>query len=597
LANQQAFQQAQQAREQSRQYGAGLGMQGLQTGLQAAGQLGQLGQQQFGQGMDINKLQSAYGGQQQQLEQQGLSQSYQDFLNQQNYPYKQLGFMSDILRGTPTGSSSSMNMYQAQPGALQTATGLGLGAYGISQLMKAGGGSVYEYADGGSVTSDYNIADIADSLSDQQLQAARQNAQARNDMGTLEIIDEELAQRASDRGGMSAAFNQLPVNAQENMYKAANGGIVAFAGGGSYRQQAAADREALKGLSFAAPTPEDYEKGVAARLPFIEKMYGPDTLAPYLAETKAEREKLKSGKAMDEAKGLGALMAAAELFAAPNMNQGAAGAIKAFTGEVARVKKDNKEAERLLRSSEIQLATAAQARKEGLTGKAMTAQDKADGQFMEAKKLEAGVKERVAQLSGGLAQAELSGEYGLKAAAVNKEAGATADRQIAALAAQIREKDPSLSPAEVNARATKDYLNLSGRYSGDTRASAAQEALRVKKLEKAEEAWGNTTMKPSNPIAKQYRDLQKIDSSGARAEAFKNEWMLNHMAIGAPEQSAPAQGAPTPTPAPVRGAPAAQGVAPTAVPPLNTWMSAAKKANPGVSDAELTAYYNQKYGK
>jgi len=102
-------------------------------------------------------------------------------------------------------------------------------------------------------------------------------------------------------------------------------------------------------------------------------------------------------------------------------------------------------------------------------------------------------------------------------------------------------------------------------------------------------------MKPSNPIAKQYRDLQKADSSGARAEAFKNEWMLNHMAIGAPEQSAPAQGAPTS--APVRGAPAAQGVAPTAVPPLNTWMSAAKKANPGVSDAELAAYYNQKYGK
>ena len=557
LANQQTFQQAQQAREQSRQYGAGLGMQGLQTGLQAAGQLGQLGGQQFAQGLDINKLQGTYGAQQQALEQQGLSQSYQDFLNQQNYPYKQLGFMSDILRGTPTGSSSVTQMYQAQPGALQTATGLGLGAYGISQLMKAEGGSVYEYADGGSVTSDYNTADIIDTLSDQQLQAARQNAQARKDMGTLELIDEELAQRASDRGGMSSAFNQLPPNAQENMYKAANGGIVAFANGGSYRKQAAEDRETLKGLSFTAPTPEDYEKGVAARLPFIEKMYGPDTLAPYLAETKAEREKLKSGKVMDEAKGLGALLAAAELFAAPNMTQGASGAIKAFTGEVARVKKDNKEAERLLRSSEIQLATAAQARKEGLTGKAMTAQDKADGQAMDAQKLKAGVQEKVAQLSGGLAQAELSGEYGLKAAQVNKEAGATADRQIAALAAQIREKDSTLSPAEVNARATKEYLNLSGRYPGADRMALEQDKMRTKRLDDATEAWGDASMDPA--FRKKFNDLKKADSD--RADAFKKAWIADHMAMAdaKPAQGAPTQGAPTPTPAPVRGAPATQG--------------------------------------
>jgi hypothetical protein len=474
LANQQAFQQAQQAREQSRQYGAGLGMQGLQTGLQAAGQLGQLGGQQFAQGLDINKLQGTYGAQQQALEQQGLSQSYQDFLNQQNYPYKQLGFMSDILRGTPTGSSSVTQMYQAQPGALQTATGLGLGAYGISQLMKAEGGSVYEYADGGSVTSDYNTADIIDTLSDQQLQTARQNAQARKDMGTLELIDEELAQRASDRGGMSSAFNQLPPNAQENMYKAANGGIVAFAGGGSYRQQAAKDRETLEGLSFAAPTPEDYEKGVAARLPFIEKMYGADTLAPYLAETKAEREKLKSGKAMDEAQGLGALLAAAKMIGAPNLYKGAEGAIEAFAGEVNRVKKDNKEAERLLRASEIQLATAAQARKEGLTGKAMTAQDKADGQAMEARKLEAGVKERVAQLSSGLAQAELSGESQVRAAGISANKPTDLARQT-----EIRYQGmlEAGAPANKQTMAKAAVLAASdlGRYSGEARAGMAQE--------------------------------------------------------------------------------------------------------------------------
>jgi len=134
--------QAQQLAEQSKQYGAGLGLQGLQTALQGAGQMGQLGGQQFAQGMDINKLQQSYGTQQQQQEQNILSQQYQDFLNQQNYPYKQLGFQSDMLRGLPLSQSSSQ-IYQAPPSNLSTAVGLGTAALGASRLgMFAGGGAV-----------------------------------------------------------------------------------------------------------------------------------------------------------------------------------------------------------------------------------------------------------------------------------------------------------------------------------------------------------------------------------------------------------------------------------------------------------------------
>jgi hypothetical protein len=96
-----ARQAAAQLREQSRQYGAGLGLQGLQTALQSAQQLGNLGQTEFGQNLAINQLQSQYGQQQQQQMQNILGAQYQDFLNYQNYPYKQLGFMSDIIRGVP----------------------------------------------------------------------------------------------------------------------------------------------------------------------------------------------------------------------------------------------------------------------------------------------------------------------------------------------------------------------------------------------------------------------------------------------------------------------------------------------------------------
>jgi hypothetical protein len=60
---------AQQANIGQQQFGANLGMQGLQTGLNAAGQLGQLGQNVYGQQMGINQLQNQYGGQQHQLEQ------------------------------------------------------------------------------------------------------------------------------------------------------------------------------------------------------------------------------------------------------------------------------------------------------------------------------------------------------------------------------------------------------------------------------------------------------------------------------------------------------------------------------------------------
>ena len=147
---QQARQQAAQLNEQSRQYGAGLGLQGLQTALSGAGQLNTIGQTQFGQGMDINKLQNTYGGQQQQQMQNILGAQYQSWLDQQNQPYKQMGFMSDIIRGAPLSQMGS-TVYSAAPSAVSQLGGLAATAYGAS--MKAKGGSIKEqrFAKGGVV--------------------------------------------------------------------------------------------------------------------------------------------------------------------------------------------------------------------------------------------------------------------------------------------------------------------------------------------------------------------------------------------------------------------------------------------------------------
>jgi hypothetical protein len=199
----QQFNTENQLGEQSKQFGAGLGLQGLQTALQGANTMGALGQQQFTQGMDINKLQNQYGGQQQQQMQNMLNADYQQFLDKQNYPYKQLGFMSDMIRGLPTAQTGA-TMYQQPPNTLGQIAGL---AQGFGSMMgKKDGGQIKAYAEGGSIAnpSDGKLASMMDSMSDQQLQQIAKLSpmpQARR------LAQEELQDRASMRmrsGGIVA---------------------------------------------------------------------------------------------------------------------------------------------------------------------------------------------------------------------------------------------------------------------------------------------------------------------------------------------------------------------------------------------------------
>jgi hypothetical protein len=139
-AEQAANQAAANLNAQQGQFGAGLGLQGLQTALTSANTLGNLGGQQYTQNMGITNMQNQFGGQQQQQVQNTLNTQYQDFLNAQNYPYKQLGFMSDMLRGLPLTQQSS-TMYQPGPSMGSNMVGLATAAAGASKLF-ANGGSV-----------------------------------------------------------------------------------------------------------------------------------------------------------------------------------------------------------------------------------------------------------------------------------------------------------------------------------------------------------------------------------------------------------------------------------------------------------------------
>jgi len=132
----------QQLNAQQQQFGAGLGLQGLQTAMTGAKSLADIGQTQYGQNLGLLDVQNRFGAQQQGQIQNQLNTEYQDFLNYQNYPYKQLGFMSDMIRGLPL-TQQSQTMYQQPPSMISQAAGLGTAALGASKLgMFAGGGSV-----------------------------------------------------------------------------------------------------------------------------------------------------------------------------------------------------------------------------------------------------------------------------------------------------------------------------------------------------------------------------------------------------------------------------------------------------------------------
>jgi hypothetical protein len=206
-----AFEQARQAQ----QFGADLGMRGYGQALQGAGQLGALGEQQYKQELGLLGQQMGVGEKQQQYEQNRLNQLIQDYATKQQYPFIQLGTLSNMLRGLPMQASTTQ-LYQAQPSMLQQGIGMA-GAYG--SLKQAGvnlpfkeGGEVEEMASGGiaSGVDPYKLPGMMKKLSDDQL---KDKMGGDTDPETMGIAQAEKQRRDQVRG-------------------MAGGGVVAFAKGG-----------------------------------------------------------------------------------------------------------------------------------------------------------------------------------------------------------------------------------------------------------------------------------------------------------------------------------------------------------------------------
>jgi hypothetical protein len=491
--------QAQQLGEQSRQYGAGLGMQGLQTGLQAASTLGQLGQTQYGQQMGINQLQSQYGQQQQQQAQRPLDMAYQDFMNQQNYPYKQLGFMSDMIRGLPLGQQSTSQMYQAPPSTLQTVGALGLGAYGLNQLSKADGGLLGAYAGGGMVAfgngGDTDVTDspmddptkmakaVAD-LSDEQLKQVIQNPSS---AVQLQAAKMELATRASESRGLASAYNMMPEQApstqatpqapqapqmaQQPMMQAAKGGIMHFKNAGQvgdgepdeeevtaaldpsqlfsgnyspgnqanfdmFNQEILKSMENVRKYQPSAPmTDQERRAATTANYREVQAMAGPD---PYKAQADriAGLENQQAGE-LGQQKGLAALAAIPAVLQGGNALRGLGGGAGAFAGMYGKALQADRAEKRALMSMKNNLEDAQYKMRVGMVGDArqLTAEARRDKQAAD---------------TANIAKQKALGSLAAQGATLNKPQRPLAARGTGSGAAKPPKVNELLADAEIN---------------------------------------------------------------------------------------------------------------------------------------------------
>jgi hypothetical protein len=153
----QGYNQAFNTANQNMQQAAALGMQGANAGLAgvnaantSAANLANIGQNQYNQQMGIIDTQNKLGAQQQQYQQNLDTASYQNFQNQKQFPYQQLGFMSNVLHGLPiSGTQSSV---YSNPSPVSIAAGLGTAAIGANNLMGKKEGGTVKMSEGGLVS-------------------------------------------------------------------------------------------------------------------------------------------------------------------------------------------------------------------------------------------------------------------------------------------------------------------------------------------------------------------------------------------------------------------------------------------------------------
>jgi len=536
LANQSASQQAQNLAAQQQQFGANYGMQGLQSALSGANTLGNLGTTNLNNQLGILNAQNAAGNAQQQQQQNIINQGVSNYNTAQQYPMTQLNQMKGILSGLPVGTTSSQQ-YQAAPTNLQNLLALGMGGAGISQLLGGGGsggtgggglnisnllnqgagaigsglsgigsgvsnwwnglnfaegGPVKSYAQGG-VTSEDNVRSIANFLPTEQLPKSFQMAQGRGDFNAQDALQQEMAERASLQRGLGGAFNQLPQGAQQNVIRAAGGGVIAFDEGGDVladntkrggKLQEEAARQALDSarqagaLTYTPSTPEEQRASTQAYYNQLESLGGPNPYDPMKESLKARQNAMAEN--MSQAKGLAALRAMSGMLQPGGAMRGLGNAAGSFADSMEKAQAAEQAEKRAIEAMNFNLADAQRKERMGLTKDAMASTAAA-----EKNKLDAVNAKRAALQAQGTIQSHVA-----QALRENKGTGAAkepkiAEQNYANILADLKatsKPNEGETPAQFNARLARKASELAVAQSktsdfGPGRAGAAADTL------------------------------------------------------------------------------------------------------------------------
>ena len=428
-----AFQNAQAQQQQAQQQA----MTGLQTGIQGYGQgiqgqtgaygqavgagtgLGSLGVQQLGAQQAIANLQNTLGQQEQANRQAAINQAMQNFQLQKMYPQQQLQYLSSMLSGLPVSSTGQVASIPG-PTGMQNLASLGLTAYGMNSMFPTlgktitsaltgskDGGMVSSYADGGSVTSQYNKDAIVRGLHPMGLPRAIQGAMLRGDMPTAQTAQGEMSLDNAIRRGIAAA---APYDMDHGY---ASGGIVAFSGGGAggnnenedefvstpgtemripvedlgvedlvamqgegdpNMQRAAVNRAMAlnRAIGTFAPTtmtPEEEDAYAERQYKLAEKLAGP-SITPQVKEY-LKQANIDRGQTLEQGKGLAALKAAGAILRPGGFMRGLGAAGEAFAGSYEKTLQADRAEKHALKMAEFNLMDADRKERMGYTKDAM----------------------------------------------------------------------------------------------------------------------------------------------------------------------------------------------------------------------------------
>jgi len=311
-----------------------------------------------------------------------------------------------------------------------------------------------------------------------------------------------------------------------------DGGIVAFASGG---RPSSADYLKEAFANIPQPTSmEEREAGMTAQRDYVDKLYAPDRLAPFLEDIAKERQNLNAQD--DKSLGYALLAASQAASAKPSTGRGlgalvpglaAAGA--AFGSEMQKFEKEERDANRALRQSEMTLASAQQARDDGKTKEAISLFDKYDTQKQNSQKMLAEVNMKGAEIEKGVEIANIQAQVQREGHQVQREGQNKPGEveRVMAKAAQIRaDQGPEAADAYMQEFREANEAQKGIRYTGPDKSQ--EKAIAIEKLVDADaEAKGLKFQRSILFNKKDPASLQKIQDIDTRLEEIRKDKSKN----------------------------------------------------------------------